>query len=94
MCWYYIKGFINFKPERRLSDYPLYELSFKVPDYEKVYYEDKYLVIGRLPTSAIYGAMNERMFIFWIVDVVLALESLHVFALKQEIDFMHHSRRV
>ena len=46
-------GFINFNLNRRLDDYQLYELIFKAPDYEKVYFKDKYLVTGHLPTRAI-----------------------------------------
>ena len=49
-------GFINFRPERKMEDYQLYELIFKAPNYERVYFEDKYLVTGHLPTRAIYGA--------------------------------------
>lgn len=56
-------GFINFKPERKLNDYQLYELIFKAPDYEKVYYKDKYLVTGHLPTRAIEGAKPDEIYI-------------------------------
>ena len=48
-------GLINFAPDRPLEDYHYYELLFKVPDYEKVYFQDKYLVTGHLPTRCIYG---------------------------------------
>ena len=56
-------GFINFKPERKMEDYQLYELIFKAPNYERVYFEDKYLVTGHLPTRAIYGAKPDEIFI-------------------------------
>ncbi len=46
-------GLLNFSPERPLSDYSLPEMVFRVPDYSKVYYPDKYLVTGHLPTAAI-----------------------------------------
>ena len=56
-------GFINFKPEKRMSDYELYELIFKAPNYERVYFADKYLVTGHLPTRAIYGAKPDEIYI-------------------------------
>ena len=56
-------GFINFKLERKMEDYQLYELIFKAPNYERVYFEDKYLVTGHLPTRAIYGAKPDEIFI-------------------------------
>ena len=56
-------GFMNFEPERKLEDYQLYELIFKAPDYERVYYSDKYLVTGHLPTRAINGAVPDEIYI-------------------------------
>ena len=56
-------GFINFNLNRRLDDYQLYELIFKAPDYEKVYFKDKYLVTGHLPTRAIEGAKPDEIYI-------------------------------
>ena len=55
-------GFIHFRPERKLDDYQLYELIFKAPDYEKVYFMDKYLVTGHLPTRAIEGAKPDEIY--------------------------------
>lgn len=55
-------GFINFKPERKMEDYQLYELIFSAPDYEKVYFRDKYLVTGHLPTRAIEGAKTDEIY--------------------------------
>ncbi len=55
-------GFINFSPERKLDDYQLYELIFEAPDYEKVYFKDKYLVTGHLPTRAIDGAKPDEIY--------------------------------
>ena len=46
-------GLLNFSPARPLDDYTLPEMVFKVPDYSRVYYPDKYLVTGHLPTMAI-----------------------------------------
>lgn len=48
-------GFIHFSPERPMDDYEMYELIFKCNNYERVYFPDKYLVTGHLPTRAIYG---------------------------------------
>ena len=55
-------GFINFRPERKLDDYQLYELIFKAPNYEKIYFMDKYLVTGHLPTRAIEGAKPDEIY--------------------------------
>ena len=55
-------GLINFRPERKLDDYQLYELIFKAPDYEKIYFMDKYLVTGHLPTRAIEGAKPDEIY--------------------------------
>ena len=55
-------GLINFRPERKLDDYQLYELIFKAPNYEKVYFMDKYLVTGHLPTRAIEGAKPDEIY--------------------------------
>ena len=43
-------GLDDFSVDRELEDYKLHELIFNSPDYEKVYYKDKYLVTGHLPT--------------------------------------------
>ena len=56
-------GLIHFRPERKLDDYQLYELIFKAPNYEKVYFMDKYLVTGHLPTRAIEGAKPDEIYI-------------------------------
>ena len=48
-------GLDNFSPERDLEDYGLHELIFKSPDYAKVYFKNKYLVTGHLPTRVIEG---------------------------------------
>lgn len=39
-------GLHNFSKEKDLDDYDLYELLFCKPDYDKVYFTDKYLVTG------------------------------------------------
>ncbi|MBQ8316933.1 MAG: metallophosphoesterase [Lachnospiraceae bacterium] len=48
-------GLVNFAPDRPLDDYHYYELLFKVPDYSRVYFPDKYLVTGHLPNRCIQG---------------------------------------
>ena len=46
-------GLSNYSQEKKLDEYKLYELIFNAPDYDKVYFEDGYLVTGHLPTVAI-----------------------------------------
>ena len=56
-------GLCNFTEERPLEDYKIHEMIFKAPEYLRVYYPDKYLVTGHLPTCAIME--NEKpYFIF------------------------------
>lgn len=43
-------GLEPFVPGKPLEDYELTEIIFKAPDYEQVYFEDKYLVTGHQPT--------------------------------------------
>lgn len=52
-------GLCNFTPDRPLENYHISELIFKVPDYERVYFPDKYLVTGHLPTRCIEGNNGE-----------------------------------
>lgn len=52
-------GLDNFSDEKDLSSYELYELIFNSPDYNKMYYKDKYLVTGHLPTISIEGNDGE-----------------------------------
>ena len=46
-------GLDNFSPERPLGSYSADELIWHSPDYDTVYFEDKYLVTGHLPTAFI-----------------------------------------
>lgn len=46
-------GLSNFSPERRISDYELYEVIFERPEYYLTYFKDKYLVTGHTPTRFI-----------------------------------------
>lgn len=48
-------GFCNFSIDRPLDDYHFSELLFKVPDYSRVYFPDKYIITGHLPTRCIEG---------------------------------------
>ena len=48
-------GLTNFSPDRLLETYEMYELIFKAPDYDRIYFPDKYLVTGHLPTKVIEG---------------------------------------
>ena len=48
-------GLDNFSPNRELDDYHLSEMVFNCPDYSKVYFENKILVTGHMPTAYIEG---------------------------------------
>jgi len=43
----------NFAVEKDLDEYELHEMIFNSPDYDEIYYPDKYLVTGHLPTRNI-----------------------------------------
>ena len=43
-------GLENFRENKPLDSYKFYELIFNAPDYNKIYYKNKYLVTGHLPT--------------------------------------------
>lgn len=51
-------GLDHFSKDRDLEDYDLSELIFQKPDYEKVYFKDKYLVTGHTPTWTIYAQVR------------------------------------
>lgn len=55
-------GLMNFSSKKKMEDYQLYELIFEAPDYEKVYFKNKYLVTGHLPTRAIEGAKPDEIY--------------------------------
>ena len=46
-------GLDNFERTRKLSDYKLHEMIWAETDYDRVYFEDKILVTGHTPVSAI-----------------------------------------
>lgn len=48
-------GLNNFQPDRDMYEYDLSELIFQKPDYDKEYFQDKYLVTGHTPTRVING---------------------------------------
>lgn len=48
-------GLDNFSEERELSDYSLHELIFKAAELDRVYFKDRYLVTGHVPTLAEKG---------------------------------------
>ena len=53
-------GLDSFSPDRELDDYHLSEMVFKCPDYSQVYFEDKILVTGHLPTAYIEENINSN----------------------------------
>lgn len=46
-------GLGNFHPQRQLDDYKLYEMAFTAVHYDEIYYPDKILVTGHVPTRNI-----------------------------------------
>lgn len=48
-------GLGDFSPERPMDDYDLYELVWERPDYNKKYFDDKYVITGHTPTMTING---------------------------------------
>ena len=51
-------GLGNFDKNKKLKDYNIMELVWKRMDYDKVYFEDKYLITGHTPTQGIEGNEN------------------------------------
>lgn len=49
-----------FAPEKPLENYALSEVIFKSPDYEKAYFNDRYLVTGHRPTLQLKGEQRNR----------------------------------
>ena len=46
-------GLGNFSPDKQMWEYELNELVWDRPDYEKMYFPDKYIISGHTPTMAI-----------------------------------------
>lgn len=51
-------GIDGFSPNKNMEDYSLHQIVFNCPDYSRVYFEDKFLVTGHLPTAYIKGNIN------------------------------------
>ena len=56
-------GITGFDANTPLEEYPFSNFLFKVPNYNRVYYPDKYLVTGHLPTCAIH--QNKRPYFIY-----------------------------
>ena len=65
-------GLTNFSVDRPLDDYEIYELIFEAPDYNKVYFPNKYLVTGHLPTRVI--EVNSRLDKIYIHNNHIAID--------------------
>ena len=55
-------GLEPFVPGKALEDYALSEVIFKSPDYNKMYFDDRYLVTGHTPTLRLKGEQKGRIF--------------------------------
>ena len=55
-------GFGNYKLEKPLGDYELFDLIESRVDYSKRYFEDTYLVTGHTPTPCITGNRNFEVY--------------------------------
>lgn len=51
-------GIDDFSPDKEMEDYSLHQIIFNCPDYSKVYFEDKFLITGHIPTAYIKGNVN------------------------------------
>jgi len=51
-------GLGKFSPDKKLEDYPAYDLIWERPDYNKAYYEDTYVITGHTPTQLIKDNPN------------------------------------
>ena len=55
-------GLEPFVPGKALEDYALSEVIFKSPDYNKMYFDDRYLITGHTPTLRLKGEQKGRIF--------------------------------
>ena len=46
-------GLGNFKPDKPIGNYTVFDLVWERPDYEKQYFDNKYLITGHTPTQTI-----------------------------------------
>lgn len=54
-------GLDNFSPERELDDYHFSELIYHEPNYDRVYFKDKYLITGHRPTFKLDESSRGRI---------------------------------
>lgn len=54
-------GLEPFNPKKKLEEYQLSEMLFQSPDYDKVYFPDRYLVTGHTPTAAFGEAYKGKI---------------------------------
>lgn len=54
-------GLKDFKPNKSLSSYRLFDLVWERPDYDKVYFEDKIIISGHTPTLHIDKNMKGKI---------------------------------
>lgn len=55
-------GIDSFDPDKDMEDYSPEELIYKSPDYDKVYFEDKYLITGHKNVAEIHGAKADEVY--------------------------------
>lgn len=54
-------GLKDFDPNESLDEYDLYDLVWERPDYDKIYFEDKYIISGHTPTIHIDREMKGKI---------------------------------
>ena len=63
-------GLGNFSKTKELDDYGIEELIYEAPDWSKVYFEDKTLVVGHTPTVEINPSSKGKI---WNLNGTIAL---------------------
>lgn len=63
-------GLANFSKKRDLEDYDTEELIFEAPDWSKVYFDDKTLVVGHTPTVSINPSCEGKI---WNLNSTVAI---------------------
>ena len=64
-------GLGNFKKSKKLKDYSIMELVWDRMDYNKKYFDDKYLVVGHTPTQLIKNNKNPGYIYFNNNNIVI-----------------------
>lgn len=64
-------GLGNFKKSKKLKDYSIMELVWDRMDYNKKYFDDKYLVVGHTPTQLIKNNKNPAYIYFNNNNIVI-----------------------